>query len=264
MTSLLQPDVDWTPSRAREFLATIDEETDRLNALVGNLLDMSRLQTGALELHARPVGLDEVVPAALAQPRRRTRDAVELDVPETLPRVLADPGLLERALANVDRQRRPRTHRPDRPVRVDAGGSVDGGVDLRVVDRGPGIPPPSASACSSRSSASATPATAKASGSASPSPRASSRRWAARSRSRTRPAAASPVVARLTGSRVTRILVVDDEPQILRALAHQPPRARLRRRPRADRRGGARRSPPASTPTSSSSTSACPASTASR
>ena len=54
VTSLLQEDVDWTPEARHEFLETIDEETDRLNALVGNLLDMSRLQAGALEIDAPP------------------------------------------------------------------------------------------------------------------------------------------------------------------------------------------------------------------
>ena len=100
VTSLLQRDVDWTPEAQREFLETIDEETDRLNALVGNLLDMSRLQAGALEIMTAPVGLEEVLPAALRS--LGVRDgAVALDVSESLPRVLADPGLLERALANV-------------------------------------------------------------------------------------------------------------------------------------------------------------------
>ena len=62
VTSLRQDDVTWNAGRAAEFLATIEEETDRLNALVGNLLDMSRLQTGALRLVHHVVGLDEVVP----------------------------------------------------------------------------------------------------------------------------------------------------------------------------------------------------------
>jgi hypothetical protein len=65
VTSLLQRDVEWTPSAQHEFLTTIDEETDRLNALVGNLLDMSRLQSGALEVRETPVGLEQVLPAAL-------------------------------------------------------------------------------------------------------------------------------------------------------------------------------------------------------
>ena len=137
VTSLLQDDVDWTPEARREFLDTIAEETDRLNALVGNLLDMSRLQTDALEIMPSQVGLEEVLPAALRS-LSVADETVELDVPETLPRVLADPGLLERALANLI-DNAIRFSPPGRPARVTAG-AVDGYVDVRVVDRGPGVP----------------------------------------------------------------------------------------------------------------------------
>ena len=137
VTSLLQQDIDWTPDARQEFLETIDEETDRLNALVGNLLDMSRLQAGALEVNAMPVGLDEVLPAALHSVGVPD-GSVSLDVHDTLPRVLADRGLLERALANIIANA-VRYSPPGTPPRVNAG-VVDGIVDVRVVDRGPGIP----------------------------------------------------------------------------------------------------------------------------
>ena len=65
VTSLLQEDIEWSPEARHEFLNTIDEETDRLNGLVGNLLDMSRIQSGALEMTSAPVGLEEVLPAAV-------------------------------------------------------------------------------------------------------------------------------------------------------------------------------------------------------
>jgi two-component system sensor histidine kinase KdpD len=136
-TSLLQQDVEWTPQATRELLATIDEETDRLNTLVGNLLDMSRLQTGALQLAMRDVGLEEVVPAAVKGLGERG-DAVDVRVDEMLPRVHADAALLERAVANII-DNAVTWSPPDRPVRVEAG-AVAGRVDLRVVDRGPGIP----------------------------------------------------------------------------------------------------------------------------
>jgi two-component system sensor histidine kinase KdpD len=139
VTSLLQDDVDWTAEARREFLETIDEESDRLNALVGNLLDMSRLQTGALEVTTTSVGLDEVVPAALTSVAALP-DAVVVDVPESLPRVEADPGLLERALANVVANALRASVAADMPVRIDAG-VVGDTVDVRVVDRGPGVPP---------------------------------------------------------------------------------------------------------------------------
>ena len=100
VTSLLDDEIDWPEAERQDFLATIDAETDRLDGLVGNLLDMSRLQTGALQVAATPIGLDEVVPAALRSIGSRA-DEVDVDVAETLPRVVADPGLLERAIANV-------------------------------------------------------------------------------------------------------------------------------------------------------------------
>jgi len=138
VTSLLQHDVAWTPQATQEFLETIDEESDRLNALVGNLLDMSRLQTGAVQLVMRDVGLEEVVPRALdSLPDRPV--AVVLDLPETLPRVNADAGLLERAVANIIDNARVWSA-PDQSVRVEAG-VVHERVDLRIIDHGPGIPP---------------------------------------------------------------------------------------------------------------------------
>lgn len=136
VTSLLQQDVDWTADAKSEFLETIDEEVDRLNGLVGNLLDMSRIQAGAVEVRREPVGLEEVVPSAVRSLGAGAA-AVEIDVPESLPRVLADAGLLERALANIVGNA-VRYSPPGQRVRVLAG-AVDGQVDVRVVDRGAGV-----------------------------------------------------------------------------------------------------------------------------
>jgi K+-sensing histidine kinase KdpD len=138
VTSLLQPDVQWAPGDTKEFLKTIDEESDRLNRLVGNLLDMSRLQTGGLNLVMRRVGIDEVVAAALTEVRK-PGEAVTVDVPESLSRVWADLALLERAVANVTRNAL--AHSPaGMPVTIEATESDDR-IDVRVIDRGPGIPP---------------------------------------------------------------------------------------------------------------------------
>jgi two-component system sensor histidine kinase KdpD len=137
VTGLLEPDVRWSHADTTDFLITIDEEADRLNKLVENLLDMSRLQTGALHLSYRDVGLDEIVPSALASLSRLSHNVI-IDVPETLPRVRVDPALVERAVANViDNAIRHSPHTI--PVRVEAG-AVAGRVDLRIVDRGCGIP----------------------------------------------------------------------------------------------------------------------------
>jgi two-component system sensor histidine kinase KdpD len=96
---------------------------------------MSRLQTGTVTPLIRETDLDEVVPKALAGV---PEDSVELDIPETLPMVAVDRGLLERAVANIVENAV--KYSPDhRPVLVSA--SVLGDrLELRVIDQGPGIP----------------------------------------------------------------------------------------------------------------------------
>jgi two-component system, OmpR family, sensor histidine kinase KdpD len=137
-SSLRQDDVPWSADETEEFLATIEEETDRLNVMVGNLLDMSRIQSGALHLVCGRVGLDEVVPRALASLPDNGR-SIETDVPESLPRVDVDAALLERAIANVAGNAVAWT--PSRKPVTIIGSSAAGRVELRVVDRGPGIAP---------------------------------------------------------------------------------------------------------------------------
>ena len=136
-SSLRQVDVAWTEAERQEFLATIEEETDRLTDLVANLLDMSRIQSGMLHLVPALVGLDEVVLRALASLPGRGRD-VEVDVPEDLPRIDVDAALLERAVANLVANARAFAP-PGSPVQI-LGSAAGGQVDLRIVDRGPGIP----------------------------------------------------------------------------------------------------------------------------
>jgi len=136
VSSLRQDDIEWTDDEAAEFLAAIEEQTDRLTALVGNLLDMSRLQAGVLEPQFRAVAFDEVVPAALAG-LSDGGATVDAELPETLPSVHADPALLERVVANL-LENAVNASRGE-PVHVLAC-AVNGGVSLHVVDRGPGIP----------------------------------------------------------------------------------------------------------------------------
>ena len=100
VSSLRQTDVEWSEQERGELLGTIEDSVDRLDGVVGNLLDASRLQTGTLSVRPQAVALDEVVASALlAQPDTESR--VTVDVPEDLPLVYADPGLLQRVLVNV-------------------------------------------------------------------------------------------------------------------------------------------------------------------
>jgi len=137
-TSVLSPEVTWPPETIKGFCETIDLEADRLNNLVGNLLDMSRLQAGVLSIRLRPTAPEEVVFSAVKSLSRDTT-RLAIAVPDALPPIATDPTLLERAVANVIDNALSWSP-PDRAVRVEAD-AVAGHVELRVVDRGPGIPP---------------------------------------------------------------------------------------------------------------------------
>ena len=137
VTSLRQHDVEWSAQESADFLRTIDEESDRLAVLVGNLLDMSRIQAGALRPALAPVALEEVVAAALASLGPRATN-VDVHVSEDLPPVRADGALLERAIANVV-DNAVRFSPPGRRVRVEAG-AFSGQMSLCIIDQGPGIP----------------------------------------------------------------------------------------------------------------------------
>ena len=136
-TSLLQDDVEWTDEAEHELLTTIDEETDRLNRVVGSLLDMSRLQAGAIEVHEEVILLDEVLAEAVASIGAGS-SAVVLDLPDDVPPAIGDEALLERAFANIIANAV--TYSRGEPVLVHAGLLRDG-IDVRVADRGPGVPP---------------------------------------------------------------------------------------------------------------------------
>ncbi|MFI1471289.1 ATP-binding protein [Streptomyces wuyuanensis] len=135
VTSLRSDGVDWSEEDRADLLEGIEDGADRLAALIGNLLDMSRLNTGTVVPLIRETDLDEVVPMALGGV---PEDSVLLDIPETLPMVAVDRGLLERVVANiVENAVKYSPH--GQPVIVSAS-ALASRVELRVVDRGPGVP----------------------------------------------------------------------------------------------------------------------------
>ncbi|MFF3008178.1 ATP-binding protein [Kitasatospora sp. NPDC057940] len=136
--SLRSPDVEFSPEDQAELLATADESLVKLTRLVDNLLDMSRLQAGALTLHLTETHLDEILPRALDSLPDPYAPIQPLDL-DTAPPVLADPPLLERVLANVITNAL-RYNAPGAPVLVTASHHADL-VEIRVIDRGPGIAP---------------------------------------------------------------------------------------------------------------------------
>lgn len=121
----------------RELLEAADDALDRLAALVDNLLDLSRLQTGAMPVRTGPISVDDVVARALddlgVQPR-----GIVLDLPEDLPEVVVDPGLLERVIVNLVANAQRHAHAPPLLSAV----AVGDRVELKVIDTGPGIPLP--------------------------------------------------------------------------------------------------------------------------
>ncbi|WP_329620514.1 sensor histidine kinase KdpD [Streptomyces sp. NBC_01255] len=135
VTSLRADDVEWSEEDRAELLEGIEAGADRLDHLVGNLLDVSRLETGTVTAVIRETDLDEVVPMALAGV---PEDSVELDIPETLPMVAVDRGLLERAVANIVENAV--KYSPDGAPVLVAASTIADRVELRVVDRGPGVP----------------------------------------------------------------------------------------------------------------------------
>ncbi|MFF3560493.1 ATP-binding protein [Streptomyces sp. NPDC002574] len=138
VSSLRSSDVDFSAEDRDELLATADESMARLSRLVDNLLDMSRLQAGALTLRPVPTALCEVLPLALDS---LPEDGAPVLAPELerAPDVLADAPLLERVLANLVANA-VRYAPAGKPVLVTASSLADR-VELRVADRGPGLPP---------------------------------------------------------------------------------------------------------------------------
>ncbi|MGW1736479.1 sensor histidine kinase KdpD [Streptomyces sp. NBC_01724] len=135
VSSLRSDDVEWSEADHAELLEGIEAGADRLDHLVGNLLDMSRLQTGTVTPLIRDIYVDEVVPMALGGV---PEDSVVLDIPENLPMVAVDPGLLERTVANIVENAV--KYAPEgEPVVVSASAIADR-VEVRVTDRGPGVP----------------------------------------------------------------------------------------------------------------------------
>ena len=136
VSTLRQTDVDWTEADEAALLATIEKSADRLDALIGNLLDMSRLTTGSLQPFLRATAIDEVAPVALRGLDGGTD--LQMAVPEGLSLVLTDPGLLERVLANLFANALAYSP-PGRHPELRAS-QASGSVLLEIIDHGRGVP----------------------------------------------------------------------------------------------------------------------------
>ena len=123
-----------------ELIATIQEEAERLNRFVGNLLDMSRLESGALPIKRQVLDVGELLETSLRRAARLvSHHRVEVEVAADLPMISGDATLLEQALFNlIDNAAK---YAPTgSPIRISARRSGDQ-LQLEVFDEGPGIPP---------------------------------------------------------------------------------------------------------------------------
>jgi two-component system sensor histidine kinase KdpD len=137
VAGLRSADVDFDDHDRGELLATADESLDRLDRLVSNLLDMSRLQAGAIGVTRIDIGIEDIVPRALDDlgPDGRT---VAVHIPDDIPLVHADPGLLERIIVNLVANAL--RYSPAGQPPVVTASALGDTVEVRIIDHGPGIP----------------------------------------------------------------------------------------------------------------------------
>ena len=138
--SLLQQDVRWTEDERRDFARAIEEEAERLNRLVGNLLDLSRIQAGSLMPQRGWYDLSALVDDVLGRLRSVTsRHQVVVSVEEELPPVFLDYVEIDEVLTNLIENAVKYTP-PASEIAIRATRENDV-VRVEVADRGPGIPP---------------------------------------------------------------------------------------------------------------------------
>jgi two-component system sensor histidine kinase KdpD len=124
----------------KEMTGTIREEAERLNRFIANLLDMTRLESGAIAMRVAPVDLAELVGSALERTAKiLSLHHVELDIPANLPMLELDPVLFEQVLFNI-LDNAAKYAPAGSLIRIEARDGI-GGVQLSVIDEGPGIAP---------------------------------------------------------------------------------------------------------------------------
>jgi len=140
---LRQRGVRYTREEERELLETIEECSDQLDTLVGNLLDMSRITSDSVQPLIRPVRWYEVIHGAL---HGIPADRIRVELPPNMPEVEADPGLLERVVANIVENAVKYAPQSDIVLTGSSGGLGPGGAggrpagEMRIIDHGAGVP----------------------------------------------------------------------------------------------------------------------------
>jgi two-component system sensor histidine kinase KdpD len=137
VSCLRSPDLRLTAADQDELLVTAEESLDLLSRLAASLLDVTRLQAGARSVFPRPADVEEIIACSLAGLGPSGR-SVRVDLPPRLPKVVADPPVMERVIANLTANAL-RYSPAGSPPRLTAS-ARSGRIELRVIDCGPGVP----------------------------------------------------------------------------------------------------------------------------
>ncbi len=139
VSSLRSGAVDWDNNARDDLLATIEEETDHLNLLVGNLLDMSRIESGALQPRRRWNAIAEIAMGVVTRRRSHLHShQLELDFPDNLPLVPTDYVMVEQVFTNLISNSV--KHAPPGSVITIASRKDGDSLHTRVANQGPGVP----------------------------------------------------------------------------------------------------------------------------
>jgi signal transduction histidine kinase len=139
-TTLLRQDVAWDEDTRREFLAIIDQESDRLSELIGNLLDMARVEAGTLRVEPEPTNLRPIVTETVGTFRLMTsQHQFQIKMPRHVPQVMADPRRVRQVLRNLV-ENAVKYSPAGGPIVIAVEVHADA-VQIGVTDRGIGIQP---------------------------------------------------------------------------------------------------------------------------
>ncbi len=139
-STLLQPDVNWSEDEQRDFLQSIDQEADRLTRLINDLLDISRLEAGALTLEKRNYQISEILNSVSSRLANLTEHhQLGVKVPSGLPPVFVDEARIGQVLTNLVGNAT-KYSKEGSPITIEAQ-LADDQIIVSVADRGVGIPP---------------------------------------------------------------------------------------------------------------------------
>jgi two-component system sensor histidine kinase KdpD len=139
LSSLAEDSIQLNEATRRSLIETARGEADRLNRLVGNLLDMTRLEAGAVKVKAEPCDIQDVIGSALGQlETHKENHPIMVNVPPDLPFVSMDFVLISRVLVNVI-DNAIKYSPPGSPIEIEAH-PASGYMEIEVADRGIGIP----------------------------------------------------------------------------------------------------------------------------